>query len=150
MVAIQAIAQHIFYQYDQNRDGAISLQRGAGFEAERLEQTYQSAMYHDKVNVSWVSLERMFVKADSNNDKRVTFEEIQALLKGFDQNGNGDLDYNYLPNGSVSGEVCHLFRAFPEERGMISSYQVPKSNVAYVWNPNGFQAVGRSVGLAMQ
>jgi len=136
MIPIQQLAQNIIRQYDRNGDGVIDLRRGPAFEGERLEQNVQTSYHQDTVNLSWVSLKQLFAKADSNGDQQVTQQELMQVISLFDDNRNGYLEYRVDPRGLAVGELANLNRAYPEERGLVSTQVIPKANTQYVYQPN--------------
>ncbi len=145
MVAIREITQQLFYQYDTNRNGNISLKQGPGYEAERLEQTVQPGLHYDQVTFSWVSMQRLFSQADTDHNQEVTTTEVEQLLSQLDQNKNGYFEYQWSPYG-IQGELSQLFQRYPEERGLIRNYSVPRQNFVAFGAPIYPHAQGQSVG----
>lgn len=145
MVAIRDITRQLFYQYDTNRNGSISLKQGPAYEAERLEQSIKPGQPYDQVSLSWVSMQRLFALADSDRNQEVSTTEVEHLLSQLDQNQNGYFDYQWSPSG-IQGELSQLFQRYPEERGLIRQYHVPHQNFVAFGAPIYPTARGNSVG----
>jgi len=144
MVAIREITRQLFYQYDTNRNGSVSLKQGQDFEAERLEQTLQPGLHYDQITLSWVSMQRLFAQADTDRNQEVTPAEVEQLLNQLDQNKNGYFEYQWSPSG-MQGELSQLFQRYPEERGLIRQYGVPRQNFVAFGRP-AYAVQGHTVG----
>lgn len=129
MITIPQLSQLVFHYYDHNRDGVLQLNKGAGYEAERVVRSQTQASYqHDTVTVSWVSHAKLLGSADRDRDMRVTHAEVQQLLNGFDSNRDQSLD---------QFELAHFQQAYPEQRGVIEQQQIARMEQAppylYPW-----------------
>ncbi|MFN8575654.1 MAG: hypothetical protein U0354_02235 [Candidatus Sericytochromatia bacterium] len=89
-ISVNSIANEIMSQYDRNKNGQIDY-RGNRSEATRSE----SASSYDGENLNFsssrMSREKLFYAADSNNDGKVTREELVNTIKQYDKNNDGQL-----------------------------------------------------------
>ena len=96
---IQALAADIMSKYDHNNNGVIDIQKtsksglGKFFEQSETTRSNTNVYGSDTVNVSSArySSESLFRAADRNNDQKVTRDELEAVIKTFDKNNDGEL-----------------------------------------------------------
>ncbi|MGV3524578.1 MAG: hypothetical protein ACO1RX_10145 [Candidatus Sericytochromatia bacterium] len=129
MISLPQLSQLVFHYYDHNRDGVLQLNKGVGYEAERVVRSQtQSSYQHDTVTISWVSHAKLLGSADHDRDMRVTQAEVQALLNSFDSNRDQTLD---------QFELARFQQAYPEQRGVIEQQQIARVEQAppylYPW-----------------
>jgi Ca2+-binding EF-hand superfamily protein len=89
-ISVNSIASDIMSLYDRNKNGSIEY-RGNRSEGTRAE----SASSYDGENLNFSSTrysrEKLFIASDSNNDGKVTREELVNTIKEFDKNGDSNL-----------------------------------------------------------
>lgn len=149
MVAISALANQIIRNYDNNRDGVISL-RGQRPETERYERHVLPGRDYDTITLTRYDHDALFAKADADGDGKVTRDELTGVLKLFDTNNDGELK-NSGPFWNRKGELRNFNKAYGE-RGVIVEQQTiwhPQPPVPPIPNypPYPRAVAGASVGL---
>lgn len=86
-ISISTMVRRMIGQYDQNWNGQIDLKR-PGREIERRETTHQ----FDRIEISTYSHRKLFERADADKNEVVTADELEAVLKTFDENEDGQLE----------------------------------------------------------
>lgn len=118
------VRRNVFSQYDHSRNGVIeldpSLERQEFIRVEDHDGMDDDSMLDDYYTVHDGSAK--FVAADADRDARVTADEFEAFIKGYDADGNDKLKF---------GELSALERAYPDvEVDRTSSY--PDLDYPYV------------------
>ena len=135
IMTVDTLTNLVMQYYDCNRDGCINLNKGGGYEAERLSRRVQPAMDNDVVTLSWVSHSRLFDDADRNKDHLATRDEIRGVISLFDKNMDNQLD---------NQEIAAYQRLYTEAHGVIRQDRVPRSNTG-VQVANSFYSVPRAL-----
>lgn len=104
-INIQALVGRIFERYDRNNDGKIDL-HGPDHASTYAELNEKTAVLRNvytrdrfsntkkwKSQDALVNLGSLFAAADKNGDGLATRQEIEDLVRGYDHNKNGRLDY---------------------------------------------------------
>jgi hypothetical protein len=121
-ISISRLASRILGQYDHNYNGKIDLEKPHR-EVERREQR-QTMQYLEYT--TWSS-RKLFEAADAQGDADgyVTQEELEAVMRGFDTNGDDALDYRgWFWNPKQ--ELDHFDGQYGEQ--MVSHIQIPTHN----------------------
>jgi hypothetical protein len=117
MVSINDLSRQIIRNYDRNRDGQISLQ-GQRPETERFERQFMSGYDFDTITITRYNHDKLFAKADANEDGQVTVDELSGVLKLFDTNNDGELK-NSGPFWNRKGELRNYEKAYGEEAVIV-------------------------------
>jgi hypothetical protein len=158
MVSINSLASQIIRNYDSNGDGVINL-RGNRPESDRLQRDFIPGSQYDTITLTRFNQDKLFAKADTNNDGRVTRDELTGVIKLFDTNNDGQLK-NSGPFWNRKGEEKNYQKAFGEQ-GEILDHQIihhPQPPMPpYPHYPGGYpnqpgfphhpRAIGASVGI---
>ncbi len=86
-IAINRLVSRIIGQYDHNYNGVVDLKKPER-EVERRETRHTP----DYIEYSTWTRRKLFEAADTNDDQKVTEEELTAQIAKFDKNGDGKLE----------------------------------------------------------
>lgn len=104
VTTVNHIVTEAMYKYDHNKNGAVDLTQPDGFwnklknPDERVRSTTNAYTSPDgkggdtlTISSSVYTMRDLFYAADKNGDKKVTREELEAEVKKFDTDGDGQL-----------------------------------------------------------
>lgn len=117
------VRKNVFNQYDHSRNGVIELDPSI-----KQQEFIRFDAHDDMDDDSWTDYwtvhdgSAKFVAADANHDSKVTADEFETFVKGFDANGNGKLRF---------GELSELERRYPDIE-VDQSYTQPDFDYPYV------------------
>ncbi|MBT9544011.1 MAG: EF-hand domain-containing protein [Candidatus Sericytochromatia bacterium] len=159
MVSVNALASQIIRNYDTNRDGVIQL-RGNKPETERLQRDFMPGQQYDTITLTRFNQDKLFAKADANNDGQVTRDELLGVIKLFDTNNDGELK-NSGPFWNRKGEEKNYQKAYGEQGEIIDQHLIhhppqpplphypthPNYPGSHPGHPHYPRAIGGSVGV---
>lgn len=124
-VSVNKFVNSIMNDYDQNRNGSIELKEGSFFAGD--ESTYQEDRITHEGNqtvrtITEFSYDQLFIKADKNNDGKVTRDELNDVVKSYDKNNDGKLSARSfwdVISGKPAGELDVFNKEIPERSRVI-------------------------------
>lgn len=98
-ISVTGLVNDVMYKYDHNKNGVINLTRPAGFwdkmknPDERVRSKTSVSSFGDDLNVSTsvYTMRDLMYAADKNGNGEVTREELEAVVKPFDKDGDGTM-----------------------------------------------------------
>lgn len=124
--SVDKLANRIMYNYDRNGDGVVNLKgnRDESYFDEETTTTEGNTIYR---NVTRYSNEDLFIKADADQDGKITKDEVKAVLNQYDSNKDGKLSargfWDWL-TGKPEGELDVFNREVPEKARLIAKYPI--------------------------
>lgn len=139
-ISINRIVDDAFNRYDQNRNGTIDLDSNPN----KDESFYDESRIEKQGNTTYRIVDRysnedLFVKSDTNQDNKVTKEEVAAFVSKYDTDKNGKLSERSFwdwVGGKPKGELDVFNSEIPERRREIFRQVISVDpNPPYVPNP---------------
>lgn len=119
----EEVRRNVFSQYDHSRNGVIELDPSIR-QQEFIRFESHDDMDEDNFTDYWTTHDgsAKLVAADADRDAKVTSDEFEAFVQGFDADGNGKLKF---------GELAELERRYPDVQ-VDESRTMPTFDYPYV------------------
>lgn len=131
-VSVSSIVADYMSKYDHNRNGVIDIKRPDGVwnklknpdERVRSKTSVGPSIDQDKINISSqvYSIDRLLYAADKNADGQVSRDELEAAVKKYDKDGDGQLGYRGF---------LDWFKRKPKQEGDIFQQEMGERLVNY-------------------
>jgi Ca2+-binding EF-hand superfamily protein len=118
-VSISKLVNGVFANYDSNKNNVIELDNN---ERAYVRTDVSDGIDQTIVTVASFSNDRLFLKADKNNDKKVSKDELENVFREYDHDKNGKLSERCFLDtifGKAKGELDRFNKDMPQDTKIL-------------------------------